>query len=141
MLCVHPHRLEPLFSALLETGYPFLKELYLWNMTLRNEDTAVLSHYFKTRRDFTKFEMLACKFADDRSIATLAEGLGFNKLISTINFSFVPIGTEGLRVLALGPSILPAARGVRVCLCVCVSVCLCLCVCVCVSVCLRANSE
>lgn len=95
-------RLDPLFVALLETGYPFLKELYLWNLTLRNEDALCIARYVRQRRDFIKVELLGCKFSDDKGLPSLAEGLGFNKHIQKLNFSFVPLGTEGMRVLALG---------------------------------------
>lgn len=73
-------RLDPLFDAVVETGYKALKQLFLWNVEVKNPDVLVLGRYFENPKstveevEFMDNELT--RFAFER----LGQALSFNKV-------------------------------------------------------------
>eukprot|EP00055_Hartaetosiga_balthica_P018201 m.130353 g.130353 ORF g.130353 m.130353 type:complete len:347 (+) comp9468_c0_seq5:87-1127(+) len=93
-------KLAILLTSICETGYNFLSELYIWNVRLEVDDVIALATYLRTRLDIRKLELLGCSI-EPSAMDTFTEGLGFNRSINNLKLSFVNLGDEGLRLLAL----------------------------------------
>jgi hypothetical protein len=73
-------RLDPLFDAVVQTGYKALRQLFLWNVVVRNADVLVLGRYLEnpaTTVDEVEFmHNELTRFAFER----IGESLSFNKV-------------------------------------------------------------
>lgn len=98
---VNSSRLLPLLEAVRETGYPALREFFLWNTEIRNEDATPLATHLEKRADLTTIELL------DNDLTTagcmrIGTGLSFNKALTTLKISHNDIGDEGVLALCQG---------------------------------------
>eukprot|EP00049_Salpingoeca_infusionum_P006859 m.111940 g.111940 ORF g.111940 m.111940 type:complete len:345 (+) comp13468_c0_seq8:309-1343(+) len=94
-------RFEPFLVGIRETGYPFLAELHLWNLTLSHMDVQQITYHIETRLDLTVFEMLHCT-VDDGCYSLLGQAMCNNTSITTLEIGFQPISTLALKSLLLG---------------------------------------
>ncbi|EDQ90638.1 uncharacterized protein MONBRDRAFT_31845 [Monosiga brevicollis MX1] len=96
----NPDGTSRLFVTLDETGYPFLTELFFWNLTLSDDDMRAISYFFRAKATVTKLEFLNCKASPD-GWDELGESLGVNPAVQSLSCSFCPMTTDGVRRLLL----------------------------------------
>eukprot|EP00037_Helgoeca_nana_P011935 m.107507 g.107507 ORF g.107507 m.107507 type:complete len:354 (+) comp21156_c0_seq1:391-1452(+) len=120
-------RLDPLFDAVVQTGYKALRQLFLWNVVVRNADVLVLGRYLEnpattvdevefmhnelTRFAFERigeslsFNKVVKKLsilhndAEDEGATALCKGLAFNNVIEELHLEFCAIEMEGAESL------------------------------------------
>jgi len=102
---VGPHtasRLDPLFDAVVETGYRAIKQLFLWNVQVHNADILVLGRYFENpKATIEEIEFMhndVSKFAFER----LGQALSFNKVVKKLSFLHNDAGNDGATLLCKG---------------------------------------
>eukprot|EP00038_Savillea_parva_P029137 m.69033 g.69033 ORF g.69033 m.69033 type:complete len:356 (+) comp8557_c0_seq2:3-1070(+) len=95
-------RLDPLFDALVGTGYKALRQVFFWNVPVRNADILVLGRYFEgpkaTVEELEFMDNNLTKFAFQR----LGEALSFNKTVKKLSFLHNEGADEGTTELCKG---------------------------------------
>ena len=109
-------RLRPLLQSIRNSGYPYLRQLYLWHVSLQHKQVFALSEHLAARNDLEMLELMDNQL-DPAAGGLIGQALGGNHGLKSLRILFNNIGTRGFEGLCAGVELNDTLKRVSICHC------------------------